>query len=161
MRPVVPFFVFAAVAACATGGAPRTNLQQPLSSLGTYEFSASIRGQMVTGTLYVRPDTILVGGDCSRSVSDSRFFNVGCSTAPVTTSAESKTQGIGALLRFDRGNPDQGAKWSGNIPVQKRREVCARYETRDGRQVCASKTYETYVELQSTSGPVQMRRVQW
>jgi hypothetical protein len=100
------------------------------------------------------------GGDCTQVESETRIFAIGCQNAPVTRFNQNREEVPGALLWFDRGNPGQNAKWSGNIPVQKRREACARYETRDGRQVCVSKTYETYVELESTSGPVQMRRVQ-
>jgi hypothetical protein len=119
-------------------------------------------GRAVSGRLRVLPDTILVdseSGDCGRVTSDSRFFNVSCRSMDVLTMDQNRAV-TGAILKFDRGNPGQGAKWVGNLPVQRRRQVCAQYEVRNGREVCASMKTETYEDLEPKTGPVQVRRVQ-
>lgn len=150
MRPVLYIPALATLAACASAGSTAGNPEPLATRQGIYDFSASIEGRFVRGKLNVLPDTILVeseSGDCGQVTSDSRFFRVGCGSANW------------ALLTFDRGNPGQGAKWVGKLPVQRRREVCARYEVRSGREVCVARKTETYAELESRSGPVQMRRV--
>ena len=162
MKPAVTFLTIAAFAACATAGRTSVSQDPVASRLGFYEFSASVDGRPISGRLHVRPDTILVeseNGDCGQATSDARFFNVGCRGTEVLTSTENRVV-TGAILRFDRGNPGQGAKWGGNMPVRKRREVCARYEVRNGREVCAGMKSETYEATEPRSGPVQVRRVQ-
>lgn len=162
MRPLLPTIALATLTACASTGGTAGSPDQPGSRLGIYEFSASVEGRPITGRLHVRPDTILVespNGDCGQATSDARFFNVGCRGTEVLTSAENRVVS-GAILKFDRGNPGQGAKWAGNMPVRKRREVCARYEVRNGREVCAGMKTETYETTEPRSGPVQMRKVQ-
>ena len=161
MKPAVAFLTLAALA-CASTGQTASRQEPPVSRLGIYEFSASVEGRPISGRLHVRPDTILVeseNGDCGQATSDARFFNVGCRGTEVLTSTENRVV-TGAILKFDRGNPGQGAKWAGNMPVRKRREVCARYEVRNGREVCAGMKTETYEVTEPRSGPVQMRRVQ-
>ena len=163
MRPLLRTIALATVTACASTGGTAGSLDQPVSRLGIYEFSASVEGRPISGRLHVRPDTILVespNGDCGQATSDARFFNVGCRATEVVTSTENRVATGGAILKFDRGNPGQGAKWAGNMPVRKRREVCARYEVRNGREVCAGMKTETYETTEPRSGPVQMRRVQ-
>jgi hypothetical protein len=162
MKPAVGSLSFAALAACASSGQTSASQELPVSRLGIYEFSASIEGRPVSGRLHVRPDTILVESetsDCGQVTSDARTFNVGCRGTEVTTSDQNRAV-TGAILKFDRGNPGQGAKWAGNMPVRKRREVCARYEVRNGREVCAGMKTETYEATEPRSGPVQVRRVQ-
>lgn len=162
MRSLLPAIALATLIACASTGGTAGRTDQPVSRLGIYEFSASVNGRPVSGRLHVRPDTILVesgNGDCGQATSDARFFNVGCRSTEVLTSAENRVVS-GAILKFDRGNPSQGAKWAGNVPVRKRREVCARYEVRNGREVCAGRKTETYETSEPRSGPVQMRKVQ-
>ena len=156
MRLLLATIGLATLAACASSSQTSVSQDPPVSRLGIYEFSASVEGRPVRGRLHVRPDTILVesvNGDCGQATSDARFFNVGCRGMGTLTSTS-------AILKFDRGNPGQGAKWAGNVPVRKRREVCARYEVRNGREVCAGMKVETYEVTEPKSGPVQMRRVQ-
>jgi hypothetical protein len=162
MRPLLRTIALATLTACASTGGTAGSPAQTESRLGIYEFSAIVEGRPISGRLHVRPDTILVespNGDCGQATSDARFFNVGCRGTEVLTSAENRVVS-GAILKFDRGNPAQGAKWAGNMPVRKRREVCARYEVRNGREVCAGMKTETYETTEPRSGPVQMRKVQ-
>ena len=150
MKSVLPILAFATLAACSSAGGTAGSPEPRATRQGIYDFSASIQGSLVRGKLNVLSDTILVdaeNGDCAAVTGNSRFFRVGCRSLDW------------ALLMFDRGNPGQGAKWEGNVPVQRRREVCARYEVRNGREVCAAMKSETYTALEPRSGPVQMRRV--
>ena len=162
MRPLIHTLALATLTACASTGGTAGSPAQSESRLGIYEFSAIVEGRPISGRLHVRPDTILVespSGDCGQATSDARFFNVGCRGTEVLTSSENRVVSS-AILKFDRGNPGQGAKWTGNMPVRKRREVCARYEVRNGREVCAGMKTETYETTEPRSGPVQMRKVQ-
>jgi hypothetical protein len=160
MKPVLALLTLASLHACAGSGKPVTSDSRPTRE-EIYEFTASILGTVVRGKLHVLTDTVLIdseAGDCGTVTGDSRFIRVGCRSTTVVTTDQSFRMS-GAVLSFDRGNPGQGAKWVGNFPVQKRRQVCERYETRQGREVCASTRIESYEELEPRSGPVQVRRL--
>jgi len=161
MKPLICVAALASVVGCASGGRTPANSESTAMREGIYEYSASIQGTTVRGRLHVLTDTILVdseSGECGAVTSDANNFRVACRGTTVVTMDQGRALG-GALLVFDRGNPRQGAKWVGNFPVQKRRQVCERYEVRQGREVCASMKNETYEELEPRSGPVQVRRV--
>ena len=64
----------------------------------------------------------------------------------------------GTWLSFDRFNPAQ-ATWYASVEIAKRREVCNRYETQNGRQVCVSRGMETYYVYEPRSGGIQVQRV--
>ena len=154
MRPLGVLFSLALLTACASAGKPaQTDESQRATREGIYEFSAVIQGVVVRGKLHVLPDTILVDseqGDCGAAGWESRYLRVGCRSTAVAS---------GTFLLFDRENPGLAPKWSGYVAVKKRREVCDRYEVRQGREVCAARKIETYEEPERRSGPVQVRRV--
>lgn len=64
----------------------------------------------------------------------------------------------GVLLTFDRRNPALRSKWSTSVTVRRRREVCARSEVRNGREVCVQRAVETYEAREPKSGTLQVRR---
>ena len=161
MKPLIGVAALASVVGCASGSRSPAKSETTAAREGIYEYSASIQGTTVRGKLHVLPDTILVdseSGECGAVTGDVRNFRVGCRGTTVVTMDQGRALG-GALLVFDRGNPGQGAKWVGNFPVQKRRQVCERYEVRQGREVCASTKIESYEVLEPKSGPIQMRRI--
>ena len=142
--------------ACASSGnAPST--RAPTGPIeGTYDYIANIPGQQVRGKLRVLGDTILVDpqNDYCRPV-------VG---TPSPLSIRYSCNGPGSFeslgLTLDRRNPTQFSKWSASFRVRKQRQVCTRYVVQpDGRQVCAEYGTETYEDVESRSGTLQVRRV--
>jgi len=161
LRHWLAFLTLFTQAACASAAKTAAASTAPVTRGGIYEFSASIEGRTVRGMLHVSGDTALVdsdGRDCGIANWDSRFINVTCQSTSVVTQSQ-RYAVSGAILKFDRGNPSLGAKWVGNLPVLKRREVCARYEVRNGREVCVARRSESYETLEPKSGPVQVRKV--
>lgn len=153
MRFLLSILTAATLAACASAGSSTASREVPGSVEGTYEFFASVPEQHLRGTLRVHPDTMFVDIDDARCAyaaglpnnqGDQNVFRFGCG---------------GAMLTFDRRNPVQFSKWSATIQVPRRREVCARYDTVNGRQVCVSRTTETYYVAENRSGGIQLRRL--
>ena len=64
----------------------------------------------------------------------------------------------GALLTFDRNNPVQRSRWSSNVAIRQRREICAQTEIRSGREVCVRRAMETYEVMEPRSGALQVVR---
>ena len=119
---------------------------------GTYDFFASMPGQHLRGTVRILTDTVLVdteGTNCVPSMrpkvqTNRNVFFYGCTG--------------GALLTFDRNNPVQRSRWSTNVPVRRRQQVCTQTEVRSGREVCRRRAIETYEAMEARSGAVQVVR---
>jgi hypothetical protein len=75
-----------------------------------------------------------------------------------STTSEAQYYCGGAWLAFNRQNP-LFAKWYATMEVPRRRQVCNRYETRNGQRVCVSQVSETYYVTQTRSGGVQVRPI--
>ena len=134
----------AAVAATAVG-----------SIEGVYDYVANLPGQQVRGRLRVIGDTVTVepvGEYCRPTAQppDPQAFYYSCNGPGSFESL---------LLRIDRRNPVQLSKWSAVYRVQRQREVCVRYETRGGQQVCVQTERQTYETGESRGGTLQVRRV--
>ena len=138
------------------GGSRGTPAVEAPSSLdGLYEFSATTPNQNIRGNL--------------RSTSEGLGIQFETACQPEVTT-RGRPRGMpsntsvaiyycsGAWLTFDRRNPAT-AKWYATVDLPRRREVCARYETQNGRQVCVSRATETYYVPESRSGGIQVRRV--
>jgi len=123
---------------------------------GVYDYVANLPGQQVRGQMRVTGDTVIVEpmADYCRptvGVPDPLAFHYSCNGPGSFESIQ---------LRIDRRNPAQLSKWSARYRVQRQREVCVRYETRGGQQVCVQTQRETYETIESRSGTLQVRRVQ-
>ncbi len=144
----------ALVSACASGGAPAS--RGPSTPIeGTYEYVANIPGgQQVRGVMRFLGDTVLV-----EPVTEYCRPALG---APSLQVIRYTCNGSGTFeqlqLSIDRRNPVQLSRWSATFRVQKRREVCVRYEVRAGRQVCVETTTETYETSESRGGTLQLTR---
>ena len=145
--------LLATLVACASAGNSTREATRPAE--GLYEFSANTPNQLIRGN--IRMDSSGTGVQ----------FETACQTEATVRGMPSgmpSSTGMmryycsGAWLTFDRRNP-QTAKWFATVPIPRRREVCARYDTVNGRQVCASRTTETYYVYETRSGGIQVRRV--
>ncbi len=142
------------VAACASSGsAPSTAAAPAIPAEGSYEYLVALPTTQVRGRLEILPDTAIVipQSDYCRPLAAGASLHV-TYTCQGTGPFETLT------LRIDRRNPLQLSKWSASFKVQKRRDVCRRYEVRSGRQVCAEMATETYEATESRSGNLQVRR---
>ena len=152
-----------ALAACANSSSTtQTSTTTSVSAVtsgpveGVYDYTANLPGQTVRGKLRIIGDTITVDpmtDYCRPTVRspDPLAFHYSCNGPGSFESIE---------LRIDRRNPVQLSKWSATYRVQRQREVCMRYETQAGRQVCVQTKQETYETDESRSGTLQVRRVQ-
>lgn len=123
---------------------------------GVYDYTANLPGQQVRGKLRVIGDTVTLdpmGDYCRPSVRapDPLAFHFSCNGPGSYESIQ---------LRIDRRNPVQLSKWSAIYRVQRTRDVCMRYETQAGRQVCVQTKQETYETNETRSGTLAVRRVQ-
>ena len=122
---------------------------------GVYDYLANLPGQQVRGRMRVIGDTITV-----EPVADYCRPTV---RAPDPLAIHYSCNGPGSFesiqLRFDRRNPVQLSKWSATYRVRRTREVCVRYETRGGQQVCVQTKQESYETDESRSGTLTVRRV--
>ena len=145
----------AAVGGCASSGTSSTTAREPAGPIeGTYDYIATLPGQQVTGKLRVLGDTIIVmpTNDYCQPVVATPSPLVIRYTCNGPGRYESMT------LTLDRRNPAQFSKWAARFRVQKQRQVCVRYEMRNGQQVCAQTGYEPYEDVESRSGSLQVRR---
>lgn len=144
--------------ACAIGcgGArPAPETAPPAAVNGVYTFSAATPAQLIRGRIRLIDETMSVE------------FETTCASTP---SAAPMPRGMpsslttqryycdGVWLTFDRHNPSNG-RWFATVQTPKQREVCSRYESQGGRQVCVSRSTETYYESESRSGTVQVQRI--
>lgn len=144
------------LAACGGSAAAKPETAAPSGSIeGRYEYMANLPTQQVRGTLRVTADTITVD-----PISD--YCRVAMSP-PDALYIKYTCQGTGTYeqitLTIDRRNPVQLSRWAATFRVTRRREVCAQYAMRDGRQVCVQMTTEAYETTESRSGTLQVRRV--
>ena len=150
------FLSMAAVGGWASSGtSTTTTAREPAGSVeGTYDYTAILPGQQVTGKLRVLGDTIMVmpTNDYCQPVTGTPSPLVIRYTCNGPGRFESMT------LTLDRRNPAQFSKWAASFRVQKSRQVCIRYEMRSGQQVCAQTGYEPYEDVESRSGTLQVRR---
>lgn len=153
----------AALAACASSSrTTETSTSTAVSAVtthpveGVYDYTANLPGQQVRGKLRIIGDTITVepiADYCRPTVRapDPLAFHYSCNGPGSYESIQ---------LRIDRRNPVQLSKWSAIYRVRRTRDVCVRYETRAGQQVCVQTRPESYETDESRSGTLQVRRVQ-
>jgi hypothetical protein len=140
--------------ACGGSRSAPSDQAPPAASEGRYEFSATTPSQVIRGTVRVSSDAMDVQFE-TPCQSDAAMRGVP-SGMPSSTSVARYNCG-GAWLTFDRRNPSS-AKWFASVQLPRRREVCARYETQNGRQVCVSRSTETYYINETRTGVIQVRR---
>ena len=153
----------AALAACASSSrTTETSTTTAVSAVnarpveGVYDYTANLPGQQLRGKLRVIGDTVTLdpmADYCRPTVRapDPLAFHFSCNGPGSYESIQ---------FRIDRRNPVQLSKWSAIYRVQRTREVCMRYETQAGRQVCVQTKQETYETDETRSGTLQVRRVQ-
>ena len=160
MRCPMMIVSMALLAGCASSGSTSsgsTTTAREQSSApieGTYDYTATLPGQQVTGKLRVLGDTIIVmpTNDYCQPVIGTP------SPLVIRYSCNGPGRFEALTLTLDRRNPAQFSKWAANFRVQKQRQVCVRYELRNGQQVCAQTGYEPYEDIESRSGTLQVRR---
>ena len=145
-----------ALAACGGGrAAPSSEAPAASAGYGLYAFSASSPDQLIRGTIRVGPDGTGIQ------------FETACqpeaTVRPMPSGMTSSMSTMryycsGTWLTFDRRNPAM-AKWYATVQLPRQREVCSRYDTQNGRQVCVSRTTETYYVNETRSGGIQVRKV--
>ncbi len=142
------------VTACG-GSRSSPTVEAPSPAEGTYEFVANTPTQVIRGTVNLTSSGVGVQFEapCQPQVTPQPRPR-----AMPSAGALAIYQCSGAWLTFDKSNPSS-AKWYANIQQPHQREVCARYDTVNGRQVCASRTTETYYVNESRSGGIQVRRI--
>jgi len=154
MRRWVTVLSTAFAAGCASSGTNATTRAPTGPIEGTYDYTATLPGQQVTGKLRVLGDTIIV-----MPTSDYCQPVIGTpSPLVIRYSCNGPGRFESMTLTLDRRNPAQFSKWAANFRVQKQRQVCVRYEMRNGQQVCAQTGYEPYEDIESRSGSLQVRR---
>jgi hypothetical protein len=123
--------------------------------VGLYEFSASTPNQLIRGRIRVGET-----GMCVEFETDSCQAEVTGRPRPRDLSSTTEAQYYcgGAGLAYNPQNP-LFAKWYATMEVPRRRQVCNRYETRNGQRVCVSQVSETYYVTQTRSGGVQVRPI--
>lgn len=155
MRYPLSIAILATLMACASANKNAETREAPDPSSRTYAFSASTPNQLIRGTVLVSPERTGVEFEtsCQQEVT--------VRPRPSTMSSSSSVMSYycsGTWLTFDRRNPAT-AKWYASVEIPRRREVCSRYETQNGRQVCVSRTTETYSVFETRSGGIQVRRL--
>ena len=155
MRWLLSILTLATLTSCASGGTGTATRAATQPAEGTYEFSANTPNQLIRGNIRVGPEGTAV-----------RFETACQSEATVRARPRGMPSSVsmmsyhcgGTWLTFDRSNPAH-AKWYSTVELPRRREVCARYDTVNGRQVCVSRTTETYYVPETRSGGSQLRRL--
>ena len=154
-----------ALIACAS--ARNSTGEAARAAEGSYEFFASIPGQMVRGTFRLEGENVLVNDqavDCGttgrrQDASAARNRAMAMASGSSRNTGSLTYQGCdGVTLAFDRKNPVQ-SKWYASVPVQRQRQVCAETAVQGGREVCVRRAMETYEAYEPRSGSVQVRRV--
>jgi hypothetical protein len=156
MRYPLSIAILSTLMACASGGTSAANSDAARPTDGTYEFVANTPNQLIRGSIRVDSEGagIQYETTCQPEASIRALPRVG----PSVTTTSMRYYCSGAWLTFDKRNP-ASAMWFATVEAPRRREVCSRYETQNGRQVCASRTTETYYVAEQRSGGIQVRRV--
>lgn len=162
MKQLAAIVIVATLVGC--GGASKTTSlsNSPVSREGNYMFTANVPGMAVGGNLLVTADTAVLvenSSTCGLTRWTIGEFWVGCRTSSAQSAGGDRPFQAEsfAILKFDRRNPAV-ATWTSTIAVPKTRRVCERYETRSGREVCASWKNETVYSTETKSGRVAVRR---
>jgi hypothetical protein len=165
LRNSLVFIACTTALACASsgGGAPVADVPPDVSTIGTYEVTATLPGSHVKGMLSITADSMSFRSDnnCETRYSTAGSREVARSQSMRNSVGKNRmTFGCdGALLAFDKNNPTQSATWHATISVPKQRTVCSNYVTRNGVRVCESTSVETYDVAENRSGPIQVRRI--
>ena len=155
MRCVLSILSLLLLVSCATAGTSVATGDAARPIEGTYEFSASTPNQLIRGSVFVGPEETRV--QFETTCQPEATVRPRPRSMPSSTSVMTYYCG-GTWLAFDRRNP-AAANWFASVEVPRRREVCARYETQNGRQVCVSRTTETYSVFETRTGSIQVRRI--
>lgn len=155
MRPFSAVLTLAVLTACASTGRTSSSGEATRSPEGTYEFSANTPNQLIRGSIHSGPEG--TGIQFETACQPEATIRALPRNMPSATSV-SRYYCSGTWLTFDRFNPAQ-ATWFATVETPRRREVCARYETQNGRRVCVSRTTETYYVAETRSGGIQVRRI--
>lgn len=156
MRCLLTILTLATLSSCASAGTRTASPDAARSADGIYEFTANTPNQLIRGSIRVGPEG--TGIQFETACQPEATIRPMPSTMPSATTTSMRYYCSGAWLTFDRSNPVQ-AMWHTTVEVPRRREVCARYETQNGRQVCVSRTTETYYVPEPRSGGIQVRRL--
>lgn len=154
MQRWIAVTAFIALSACGGSRSAPTVEAPSASREGLYEFSASTPNQVIQGTIRLGSEALDVqfATPCQPEAKTR-----GMPSGMPSSTSVSRYYCSGTWLTFDRRNPTS-AKWFSLVELPRRREVCARYETQNGRQVCVSRSTETYYVNESRSGVIQVRR---
>jgi hypothetical protein len=146
--------MLATLAGCASAS-KNVATPEPTPTNGTYEFTANSPNQLIRGTVLVNAEGTGVQFEtpCQPEVTVRRRP----SDMPSSLSVMS-IYCSGTWLTFDKRNPTN-ASWYASVELPRRRAVCSRYETQNGRQVCVNWTTETYSVYETRSGGIQVYRV--
>ena len=158
--PAVSIVAIMILAACASANNATSTAAAPAPAEGTWAFTASLPGQSAEGELVIEHDTVFVqnAAYCGLSYLTPGEVRVVCrSTMAMTADSRFQAQPV-AILTFDRRNPTSST-WTMSVPVRRTREVCARTEIRNGREVCVSRKMEPYEVSERRTGRVTVRRV--
>lgn len=155
MRCRLSILMLATLTACASASRNAATREPPEPSGGTYTFTASTPNQLIRGTVLVGPEG--TGVQFETACQPEATLRARPSGMPSSTSVMSYYCS-GTWLTFDRRNPAT-AKWYASVEIPRRREVCTRYETQNGRQVCVSQTTESYSVFETRTGGIQVHRV--
>jgi hypothetical protein len=111
-------------------------------------------GQQRHGLIRILADTILIFPNDAYCL-PSRYY----SPTNVVYNCQSGGQSDVFNVSIDRRNPVTQSRWSASRSVQKRREICVRYESdARGNRVCAERGWEQYEERESRAGQLVLRR---
>lgn len=147
--------MFATLTACASASRNTAPREPAEPSSGTYAFSASTPNQLIRGTVVVSAE----GTDIQFETACQPEATVRARPRDMPSSMSVMIYYCsGTWLTFDRRNPAT-AKWYASVEIPRQREVCSRYETQNGRQVCVNRTTETYSVYETRTGGIQVHRV--
>ena len=155
MRRLVVLVWAVLVPARASSGTTTATAREPATPIeGTYDYTAILPGQQVTGKLRVTGDTIIVmpNNDYCQPVQGAPSPLV----IRYTCNGPGRFESL--VLTLDRRNPAQFSKWAASFRVQKQRQVCRRTAIQNGREVCVEQGVESYEDIESRSGTLTVRR---
>ena len=138
-----------ALATACAASKPRAGINPDL--FGSYRFEEQLSpDSRIEGTFIVGQDSVAIDaypGPCRYERDRSNVFAI------VYTCG-------GVAFAFDRADPVHKASYSAIVQVKSRRQVCVRYTTtKEGTQVCAQTSSETYYRNVRRSGALRPSRV--